>query len=79
MISYGNFESLAAFYDANITSKDNLETYSYKEVIRNCVLGQISTYLAYFVSFRTGEKIAILGHSFCHAQIGVLTILDHHT
>ena len=60
MISYGNFESLAAFNDANITSKDNLETYSYKEVIRNCVLGQISTYLAYFDSLRRGKKLPYL-------------------
>ena len=79
MISYVKFESSTAFYVVNITAKDNLETYSYKEVIKNCVLGYISTYLAYFGSLRRRKNIAALGHSFCHAQIGVLPILDHHT
>ena len=61
MISYVNFESSTAFYDVNITAKDNLETYSYKEVIKNCVLGYISTYLAYFGSLRRKKNLARLG------------------
>ena len=79
VISYGNYESSAAFYDANITAKDNLETYSYKEVLRNCVLGHISTYLAYFGSLRRRNQFVSFRPPFCYAQIGVLTILDHHT
>ena len=60
VICYGNFKSSTAFYDVNITAKDNLETYSYKEVIKNCVLGHISTYFAYFGTLRRRKKLPCL-------------------